>query len=73
MDKVISTVGKNLKYYRKLRGFTLKELAEKSNSSAAYILRIENGERMSPSIKYISQYANALEIDEIDLIKERNS
>ncbi|MCL2834962.1 MAG: helix-turn-helix transcriptional regulator, partial [Treponema sp.] len=51
----------NLKKYRKSRGFSQMELAEKCNTSTSYIGQIEIGNRF-PSPAMIEKIAGALEI-----------
>lgn len=51
----------NLKYYRELKGFSQKELAEKIQTSQGYISEIEKNIK-SPTIRMLYNIACALEI-----------
>jgi transcriptional regulator with XRE-family HTH domain len=51
----------NLKYYRELKGFSQKELAEKIQTSQGYISEIEKNIK-SPTIRMLYNLACALEI-----------
>lgn len=71
------TFGKNLKYYRFLRGFTQKEFSEKVNLSITHISNIENGKN-SPSFDKIETFVNVLNIpasylfdDKINLLNDK--
>ena len=55
----------NMKHYRKNRGLTQANLAEKANASTQYIAMIELG-RKFPSLELLERIAIALEIDNLD-------
>lgn len=38
-------IGKNIKYCRKMKGYTQEELAEKANISVSHLSKIETGKR----------------------------
>ncbi|MCC0705065.1 tetratricopeptide repeat protein [Clostridioides sp. ES-S-0049-02] len=57
-----SNIGKNIKKYRLLKGWTQEQLASESGLSKNAIYNYENGKR-NPNIKFLSQIADALEID----------
>lgn len=63
----IKSVGKNLIYQRKLKGFTQKKLSEKSEVTIRTIQRIEKG-AVKPQLQTVKLLADALEIDLDDLI-----
>ena len=46
-----------LKKYRKEKGLTLKELAEKSGVSAGYLCHLEKGTRDNPSTEVMENIA----------------
>lgn len=56
-----------LKYYRKEKGITLKELSIKTDVSVGYLSHLETGGRENPSLKVMSKIAKALgqKIDEL--------
>ena len=56
----------NLKKWRKIRGISQKELAEKCDAAHSYIRQIECGNRY-PSFAFIGKIANALDIEPYQL------
>lgn len=65
MDCKISL--KNIKKYRKLRGYTQLRLAEEVGTSATTISRIEN-DKESPKLNVIEKIGEALEVCPFDLM-----
>lgn len=63
----MTTIGERIKRYRKERGFTQKELAEKTNLSRSHIASIERNQ-YTPSIATLTEIANALSINSSILI-----
>lgn len=59
-------VAKNLKIYRKERGLTQQQLAEKAKISARYIAKIEAGTNLT--LDSLDQLATALQLDPIELL-----
>lgn len=55
------TIGENIKKYRKERGFTQKELAERSNLSRSYLADLERN-RYNPSLDSLKLIADSLGI-----------
>ena len=55
------SIGKNIKYYRKLRKLRQGDLAEKADLSTNYIGMVERGEKI-PSVESLISIANALSI-----------
>ena len=49
-----------IKKYRKEKGLTLKELAEKSGVSAGYLCHLEKGSRDNPSTEVMENIAIVL-------------
>lgn len=67
------SIGKNLREIRRSKGFTMKELSNKSKVSQSYISDLENGKNNKPSIDILIKLANALEISEAILYRtEKN-
>lgn len=71
MDKVVykqneksevSYFGYLLRYYRKQKGLSLKELEKKTGVTASYINRLERGYKKSPSLSLVKELAEALEV-----------
>ena len=56
-------VGKNIKKFRKQKGLTQEELANKTNYCKQFISNMENETHQTFSIGTIWQIAKALEID----------
>lgn len=62
-------LGKNIKKYRSLQGFTQEKLAEKCCCSNSHIGQIENA-RGTPSLDMTVRIANALRVTVDQLVKE---
>ncbi len=62
-----NSIASNLVYQRKLKGFTQKDLSERTNVTVRTIQRIEKGET-EPHLQTIKLIAAALEIEVEDLI-----
>ena len=58
------SVGQRIRRIRKLRGLTIEQLADATQSSMGYISELENNPQRSPSLKKLRAFAEALEIDE---------
>lgn len=64
-------IGLKIAYYRKKRGYTQAELAERIGMSVAYLWQIERGNRgNSFSLETLYQIADALKIEAELLIKD---
>jgi transcriptional regulator with XRE-family HTH domain len=63
------SIGITLAKYRKEKGLTLQQLAEKVKLSAAYLSQIEHG-RASPSISTLRNLANGLGVRLVDFFEE---
>ena len=50
-----------MKYYRKERKMTLKELSLITNISIGYLCHLENGSRNNPSMSVLNRIATALD------------
>lgn len=68
----MTTIGERIKRYRKERGFTQKELAEKTNLSRSHIASIERNQ-YTPSIATLTEIANALSINSSILISSEET
>ena len=62
-DKTIfqKSIGENLKKYRKLKGYTQSELAEKAGMSVPFYANLERGAK-GLSLKNLSALATALDV-----------
>ncbi len=58
-----------LKDMRKLKGFTIRELADRSGVSAAYISQMENGNRGVPSPDVLMKLSEGLNTPYTELMK----
>ena len=65
----MTTVGERIKFYRKEKGLTQKELAEKANLSRSHIAYIE-GNQYTPSLTTLIEIAKALGIDSALLVSD---
>ena len=50
-----------IKEFRKEKGLTIKELADRSNVSVGYICHLERGTRDNPSTEVMEEIAKALD------------
>ncbi|MGN0412826.1 MAG: helix-turn-helix domain-containing protein [Lachnospiraceae bacterium] len=67
-------IGLLISYYRKLKGLTQLQLAEKANISRTYISRLEAPNMTTiPSLEILFTIADALEIPVKDLLDFRSS
>jgi len=61
MNNVKQLIGNNIRHYRKIKGFSQEELAERASLHRTYIGSVERGER-NISVKNIVSVARALDI-----------
>ena len=62
-EDIYNTIGKNIKKYRKKKGWTQKVLAEKLLLSDSFIGKLESVTYQTISIDTLEQIANILEVD----------
>ena len=67
---LLGRVAHNLKIYRKQRGFSQEQLAERVGFSTRYYQRLESG-RWSPNILTLYKVAKQLKIDTSNLFKHK--
>lgn len=67
-----TSIGRNIKKYRKMSKLTQHELAEKTNLSRSYIADIEN-DRYNPSVDTLKSIAKALDVPVHYLIEENDT
>ncbi len=60
---IYNIIGKNIKKYRKQKGWTQRELAEKLLLSDSFIGKLESITHQTISIETLEQIANVLEVD----------
>ena len=56
-------IGNHIAKIRKSKGFTLSELADKSNVSKSYLSNIERNLNQNPSIQVLEKIAHVLQVD----------
>jgi len=56
-------IGNHIAKIRKSRGFTLSELADKSNVSKSYLSNIERNLNQNPSIQVLEKIAHVLQVE----------
>lgn len=70
---ISSNFGSLLKYLWEQKGYSLKEMEEKTGVSAGYISRMETGERKAPSIPIVQLLADALDVELTELLDVSNN
>ena len=65
-DKVIKSIGNKVQYYRKMKGFTQEELADKVNKTVDTISNIERG-IFGVKIETLFDISEALNVELCDL------
>ena len=61
MTNIYNTIGKNIKKYRKLKGWTQRELAEKLYVSESFISKLESITYQTIAIDTLEQIAKILD------------
>lgn len=67
---IYNIVGQNIKKYRKLKGWTQKELADRAMVSDSLIAKLESITRQTISLDNLEHIADTLEIDLVKLLEE---
>ena len=66
-------LGQRIKELRRQRGLTQRQLAEQANVDFSYLSKIENDKlEHTPSIKTLQDLAQALGVDELELMELAN-
>lgn len=65
----MNSIGEMIKDRRLSKGWSKRVLAEKANISHSEVHRIENGERINPSVPVLNALAEALGIPKDDLLR----
>ncbi len=68
--KALTTIGLNILYYRKEKGYTQQQLAEKTSYSKNHIQQIETA-KATPSVIALLDIAEALEVPPSKLFENR--
>ena len=61
-ENIYNTIGKNIKKYRKLKGWTQRELSEILLLSDSFIAKLESVTHQTLSIDTLEQIANVLDV-----------
>lgn len=69
-SRALATIGLNILYYRKEKGYTQQQLAEKTSYSKNHIQQIETA-KATPSVIALLDIAKALEIPVSKLFETR--
>jgi len=69
MSKELSTIGKNIRRYRKKLGLSQDKLSKLAEVAYNTIIKIESGENKNPTLDTLKKIAEALKININDLIK----
>jgi len=67
--KLEKKFGKNVRYWRKQRGLSQEEFAERAQLHPTYVSGIETGYR-NPTVKIIGRIAEALQVEPGDLFSK---
>ena len=70
MSRELSTIGKNIRRYRKKLGLSQDKLSKLAEVAYNTIVKIESGENQNPKIETAQKIAKALGVSIDDLIKE---
>lgn len=62
-ENIYNIIGKNIKKYRKLKGWTQKELADRAMASDSLIAKLESITYQTISIDNLEHIADVLEVD----------
>ena len=71
MTDLRELLAKNIKKYRKIKGFSQEILAEKAGTSTTHIGMVEIGKKF-PSVNMLERIATALDIDTPELFNTGN-
>jgi len=62
-ENIYNIIGKNIKKYRKLKGWTQKELADRAMASDSLIAKLESVTYQTISVDNLEHIADVLEVD----------
>lgn len=65
------SLGERIKYFRKKKRLTIKDLSESTNLSIGFISNLER-DLSSPTVSHLQQVCDVLEIDLIDILHPNN-
>lgn len=62
LNRIYPDIGARLRELRELRQHTLHDLSERSGYSVGYLSRLENGSRDNPTIAFVWNISQALDV-----------
>jgi len=68
MSRELSTIGKNIRHYRKKLGLSQDKLSKLAEVAYNTVVKIESGENPNPTIDTLTKIAKALKLSPKDLI-----
>lgn len=68
-EKILQTIGESIRRLRKEKGWSQERLAAEADSDRTYISDIENAKH-NPTIGFICELANAMEVEISELIEK---
>ncbi|WLD91515.1 helix-turn-helix domain-containing protein [Alkalihalobacillus sp. AL-G] len=63
-------IGERLKHYRKEKGISLSELADRAGVAKSYLSSIERNLQSNPSIQFLEKVSNVLDISVDNLLHD---
>ncbi len=69
MSRELSTIGKNIRYYRKKFKLSQDKLSKLAEVAYNTIVKIESGENLNPTIATAQKIAKALDVTIEELLK----
>ena len=70
MSRKLSTIGKNIRRYRKKLGLSQDKLSKLAGVAYNTVVKIESGENQNPTITTVQKIAKALNVSLDELTKE---
>ncbi|MDA7026968.1 helix-turn-helix domain-containing protein [Bacillus sp. CLL-7-23] len=66
-------IGQRIKQYRKEKGYSLSELAEKAGVAKSYLSSIERNLQTNPSIQFLEKVSAVLDVSVHTLLDEKDA
>lgn len=70
MSSALSTIGKNVRKYRKKLGLSQDKLSKRAEVAYNTVVKIESGENSNPTIKTLTKIAKVLNVS-LDALTKR--
>lgn len=68
----MTLIGQRIKQYRKEKGYSLSELAEKAGVAKSYLSSIERNLQTNPSIQFLEKVSAVLDVSVHTLLDEKH-